>query len=729
MTLKNSFEIKKYEFSSELFSNFKSNHYVDGLWPLVYILSDGKCKEAYVGETTDAMARMSAHLKNNSKNKLTAVHLITSNKFNKSATLDIESNLIKYISGDGQFELLNGNLGLANHTYYQKKEIYWDIFKTIWSELKSEGITKHTLEHIDNSDLFKYSPYKSLTTEQKNSIINIIKYLLNKQINNIMVEGGAGTGKTILATYLFKLLNSDLTDFNIKEFGDEEKYFLKLAQELKKEYPNPKMALVVPMSSFRSTLKKVFGKIKGLNSKMVIGPAELANQKYDIVIVDESHRLRKRVNLGAYFGSFDLANKKLKLDKLKNNELDWVIKQGGKKILFYDQNQSIKPSDVNKVDFDNLKKLKGTKIEHLQSQFRVKGGNDYVSYIDKLLNCKIKPNEKSFYSDKYEFLFFSSLEEMIGKIKENEERVKLSRTIAGYSWKWASKKKDTHDIEIDGLKLKWNGTSNDWVNSPDAINEIGCIHTTQGYDLNYAAIIFGNEISYDPTKNEIIIKEENYFDINGKQSIKDPTELKAYIINIYRTMMLRGIKGTYIYACDPHLRKYFEEHIQPSIKVEKTKVLQLHSNKKPNTVPFYDVSIAAGNFSQTNDSSLKWLKVPKVLVQTEDYFVCQVIGESMNKVIPNGSFCLFKKDTGGSREGKIVLVEHYKIQDSDYGRGYTIKTYHGEKNINSESWSHSKIVLKPKSDQDYFQDIVLEPNETDSLKIVGIFIEVINMKN
>lgn len=128
---------------------------------------------------------------------------------------------------------------------------------------------------------------------------------------------------------------------------------------------------------------------------------------------------------------------------------------------------------------------------------------------------------------------------MIGQIKQREEEGGLSRLIAGYSWEWiSSKNKDAYDIEIGDVKLKWNGTSNDWINSDGAVNEVGCIHTTQGYDLNYSGIIFGNEISYDKDKNEIVIYSENYFDKNGKQSIKDPEELKAFIINIYKTILL-----------------------------------------------------------------------------------------------------------------------------------------------------------------------------------------------
>src|SRR5690554_953230 len=116
-------KINHYDFQESLFDHVSTDHFVKDLWPLVYILSDGKSKTAYVGETTDAYARMSTHLKHVDKGSLTSVHLITSDRFNKSATLDIESNLIKYLSGDNVYSLLNGNLGLANHNYYQKKEV------------------------------------------------------------------------------------------------------------------------------------------------------------------------------------------------------------------------------------------------------------------------------------------------------------------------------------------------------------------------------------------------------------------------------------------------------------------------------------------------------------------------------------------------------------------------------------------------------------------------------
>ena len=96
--------------------------------------------------------------------------------------------------------------------------------------------------------------------------------------------------------------------------------------------------------------------------------------------------------------------------------------------------------------------------------------------------------------------------------------------IAGYSWPWLSNPKlnpkpppGVTDIELDGLKFKWNSTDKDWINSPNASNEIGCIHTTQGYDLNYTAVIFGKEINYDRENNSIEIDPKKYFDINKKK--------------------------------------------------------------------------------------------------------------------------------------------------------------------------------------------------------------------
>lgn len=724
------YKIQHYDFNQQLFDQFQGQHYAQDLWPVVYVLSDGDVKEAYIGETTDALSRMSSHLKNDEKKKLSIVHFITSEKFNKSATLDIESNLIKYISGDGQYKLINGNVGLANHNYYQKREVYWDMFTSIWDNLRSEGVAKHSLEHIDNSDLFKYSPYKSLTPEQRIGLRTIMENLLDDDYSNVIVEGGAGTGKTILAIFLFKLLNSDLEDFNFGEFGEDELAFIELVQQLKKKHPQPKMALVVPMSSFRNTLKSVFKNVKGLKTSMVIGPAEVSKNKYDIVVVDEAHRLRQRVNLGAYFGAFDKACERLGLDKMKSNELEWITMQSENSIMFYDTAQSIKPSDVPQSAFDKVKQAPNTKIQRLKSQFRVRGGNAYVEFIDALLHNTLEKSQEPFKSKRYEFVLFDSIDEMNQAIHSRDSEVGLSRLVAGYSWKWVSNK-DTSlfDIDIEGTKLRWNSTNQDWVNSNNAVDEVGCIHTTQGYDLNYTGVIFGHEITYNKAKDSVEIIEENYHDRNGKQSIKDPQELKDFIINIYKTIMLRGIKGTYVYACDPDLRDYLSQFIPSANRTEESSIKRLPLDEvKPfeNAIPLYNLNAAAGTFSDVQQvEDVDWISLPEDIKQSKNLFATKVVGESMNRIIPNGSICLFRKDEGGSRNGQIVLVEHTDIQDPDSNGAYTIKEYRSQKNQKGDQWKHASITLYPMSTDDKYEPIQLSEDEVRGLKVIGIFERVL----
>lgn len=729
MTEEYSLQVSRYAFESEIVTKLDSNNFAKNFWPLVYVLSHGSKKYAYVGETADALKRMATHLKHEEKGKLSAAHLISSDKFNKSATLDVESKLIQYMAADGNFKLMNGNLGLADHNYYQKEELYSKLFKDVWDELRSVGLVTHSIEYINNSDLFKYSPYKSLSQDQVVGLKEILKGILNRDTKSLIVNGGAGTGKSVLAMFLFKLLKSGDNDVNFKEFSDDEKEMRLLVNELQQIYPDPKMALVVPMSSFRKTLKKAFTSIDGLSAKMVVGPAEIANDTYDIVLVDESHRLRKRVNLGAYFGAFDKAAIKLGFNNKECDELDWMLKQSEKSIFFYDQNQSIKPSDVDRSAFERLEKQQQTKLLKLKSQFRVNAGNDYVDFIEKLLANDLK-GTPVFLPKNYELVLFDSPEDLVEEIHKRNEEYGLARLIAGYSWPWVSNKDSSKfDIQLGNVSLKWNSTSVDWINVPNSVTEVGCIHTTQGYDLNYAGIIFGHEIGYDPVKNEIVINSDNYHDRNGKQSIKDPQQLKGYILNIYKTILLRGIKGAYVYACDKNLRNYLKKYIQDSQAPSSSEIMTTDVVKlKPfiNSVPLYNLDVAAGDFSSAQQAELReWQLVPDDVVITDNLFACKVVGESMNRVIPNGAICLFRIERGGSRNGKIVLVEHSDHIEGDIGSNYTVKEYQSIKRQDEDGWEHKEISLVPRSNDSSFESIVLTEDKSSEYRVIGEFVQVL----
>jgi len=555
VTSKFQIDINTFAFNRHSINNFQES--AEDLWPIVYFIENSKKQEAYVGESTDAYRRMTNHLQNPIRKDLSKVHLISSKSFNKSATLDIESRLIKYIAADGYFKLQNGNAGLTVHNYFQKDK-YEDAFEQIWKKLKDKKLVKNNLKTIINSDLFKYSPYKSLTHDQLDSVIKIVENIKSKKEGTLFVIGGAGTGKTVLGTYLTKLLKSDLSAFDFDNLDDNYINLLKSIQEIYKQEQNLEIGFVVPQQSLRQTLKKVFKYVKGLSSKMVISANDVVKKKhgYDLIIVDEAHRLRRRKNLpgGFAYKAFDNTCKKLNLNPETTDELDWILKCSKQQILFYDSTQSIKPTDIKAEKFTSLINQKNS-IE-LKSQLRVLGGNDYINYVNDILLCK-NPQPINKWG-KYNLKLHHNFIDFVNDIKNLNSQHELCRMISGYAWKWETKlNKQNYDIEIEGVKLKWNTTDVDWINKPSSIDEVGCIHTSQGYDLNYGGIIFGREIDYDPIKNEIIINKDLYFDVNGKKSIQSEDELRNYIINIYKTMMYRGIKGTSVYAYNKNLRDYF----------------------------------------------------------------------------------------------------------------------------------------------------------------------------
>jgi DUF2075 family protein len=542
-------------------------------YPIVYILYDTKTMVAYVGESTNAIARMNNHLSHPEKKNLNWVYIISDESFNKSAALDIESNLIQYMTAAGDFKLLNGNGGISSHNYYQKSE-YFKIFKKIWSKLSFENIRMRDLLELQNSDLYKYSPYKSLSPDQYNSILEIFKDYSSDGIKKIFVNGSAGTGKTILAIYLIKLL-STLSQYELHDLDIEDEALLFELDAFKKNNPDKLIiGLVVPMTSLRNTLKQVFKSVHGLSSNMVIGPTDVVKKKYDFLIVDEAHRLTRRKSIMGY-GAFDNVNKRLglyhteKIDgkdvqsaEKNGNQLDWIINSSKYQLFFYDSEQSIKPADVRKESFDKIKSQNDTSQITLFSQMRSEGKNDYITFVDNLLKEKLNNNTSIFNNPNYELALFDDLSLMMERLQKMENEFGLCRSMSGYSWPWVSKTDaNLPDAVIDGVKMFWNKQSIDWINSTTDVTEMGCIHTVQGYDLNYSGVIFGKEITYNKNSKKIEVIKNNYHDTKGKQALENEDELLEYIVKIYKTMMYRGIKGTYIYVCDRDLREYFEKHI------------------------------------------------------------------------------------------------------------------------------------------------------------------------
>lgn len=566
------FHIDRFDFNNETATQVSKLHHgkteVGSNWPVVYVINNDK--EAYVGETVHAFRRIEQHQQTKERQRLTEIRIISDDNFNKSVVLDLESFLIKYMSSDEKFVLQNGNGGISDHEYFDRSA-YRDEFIKIWNKLRKMGIVRKTIEEIENSEIYKYSPYKSLGEEQTEAVISILKLLANEQEEpmTVIVRGGAGTGKTIVAIYLLKYL-VDLNDpakvYDGESDEEPEESILDIyaSDNIRSIH---KIGIVVPQKSLQSSLKDVFKNVRLLDKSMVLTPAEVVDdykktsKKFDLLIVDEAHRLRCRYRGNvSHHPTIINRNKFLGLNERMGTELDWIMLCSRNQVLFRDELQTVRPCDLREEEFMEIlrKHHREPKAQlALDTQWRCMGGSDYTHYIrDIFSDCATGYKE----IENYDLKLYRDCHQMYEDIRRKNDEMGLCRMAAGYAWPWDRKKPDEYTIEIQGHKYRWNRVYDNWITTKTAPEEIGCIHTLQGYDLNYAGIIIGNDIKYDAKAGKIVSDKSCYYDTLGKAGVSDdPEGLKNYLCNIYITLLTRGIRGTYIYVCDDALREHLEE--------------------------------------------------------------------------------------------------------------------------------------------------------------------------
>lgn len=566
------FRVERLPFDAASVSTWASDDDRYDNWPVVYVL-DGKRgrrqSALYVGETTSATTRMRQHLGSPKREEgLESIRVVIDDRFNKSVCLDLESHLIRWFHGDGQHVILNGNDGLTDARYYDRA-LYREAFRDVFEALKAEGLFTRSIPQIENSDLFKLSPFKALTVDQAVAVNEIVDAFLQDmstpERSTAVVQGAPGTGKTIIAIFLMKLL-ADIRDHRPEEAVEHDSAFAEFfVPENREALQNLRMALVIPQQSLRESVKKVFRKTPKLSPDMVLTPFQVAESDaaFDLVIVDETHRLNQRSNQpsGVQNAKFRAINVELfGADDPRHTQLDWIKARSRHQLLLVDGEQSVRPHDLSPALL--ARELRQTKDAHrhfpLTTQMRVQAGADYVEFVRALLR-----DEAPELPDlgEYDVRLFDDLGEMRRAIRARDPEDGLARLVAGYAWDWVSRDDpDAYDIEIDGERMRWNSSQKDWINSPGSIEEVGSIHTVQGYDLNYAGVIIGPDLRLDAASDRIVADWDNYRDAKGKERTGHlkhefgDDDLLTFVRNIYGVLLTRGMLGTYVYVCDPGLR-------------------------------------------------------------------------------------------------------------------------------------------------------------------------------
>lgn len=290
--------------------------------------------------------------------------------------------------------------------------------------------------------------------------------------------------------------------------------------------------------------------------------------EFDCVIVDEAHRVYDYKP--SQFGP-----------KPGTNMLDFIIRNSKVNVFFVDEDQAVTIFDYTTVDRIKkiAKKYNSPIIEggelSLSSQFRCTGGIEYIDFVKGLLGYEGKQT-KPFSSKSYEFKVFDSAEEMRKQIAEMNSKYGNSRIVAGYTHDWVSLKAFRKGVQFertpydfsydDGFKMRWNkgmgmvDMDYSYLADEQSINEIGCIHTIQGLDLQYCGVIIGKDITYENGKITFH-KEKNVDNVSAKISTADDEIAEKLIRNTYNVLLTRGMRGTFVYCEDEALREYLKKRI------------------------------------------------------------------------------------------------------------------------------------------------------------------------
>ncbi len=355
----------------------------------------------------------------------------------------------------------------------------------------------------------------------------------------IIVEGGPGTGKSVVAVNLLVALTNrgQLVQYASKNSAPRQVYAQKLKGTIKK-----------------SSVDNMF---KGTGSY-----TETPNNMIGTILVDEAHRMNAKSGM---------------FQNLGENQVKEVIHASYCSVFFIDESQRVTMSDIGSVsEIEKWANEENSEIYHMEllSQFRCNGSNGYLSWLDHTLQIKETANYNLEDID-YDIQIFDSPNEVKDLIIEKNKMNHRSRMLAGYCWKWISEGKNdssVHDIKIGDFEMSWNLGNSIFALEDSSIHEIGCIHTSQGLEFDYVGLIIGDDMRYE--NNHIVTdftkRASTDQSMKGIKKLDKQNHFEAQkradeiIKNTYRTLMTRGMKGCYIYCTDSKLRDYLKQRIQKS---------------------------------------------------------------------------------------------------------------------------------------------------------------------
>ncbi|HQB65083.1 MAG TPA: DUF2075 domain-containing protein [Fibrobacteraceae bacterium] len=395
------------------------------------------------------------------------------------------------------------------------------------------GPTKKLLDHT--SEMINKRQIFNLIDEQitaYNAIMHKAKQLVKtKQKSVIIVKGGPGTGKSVIA--------------------------LEVMGELLRQ--GRKVFHATGSSAFTNTLKKIVGVRAKSMFKFFFNFTTEQNNSIDVLICDEAHRIRKDSSDWGVPTKF----------KSKEPQIDDLIRPARLSVFFIDEYQIVRPKEQGSVTLikSSAKKLgvedKNIAEFELQTQFRCSGSDAYLQWLDSVLG--IRDTGLREFDTKMEFRIFDNPSDMMAEIRNrNKENKNSARIVAGFCWPWSNPNTDgslVNDVIIGSFEMPWEKKDAFWKWATDntGMEQVGTVYTAQGFEFEYIGVIFGHDLIYDIKSKEWRAVPENSYDTQVKSK---NTNLTRHLLHTYRVLLSRAHKGVYVYFMDKDTENYFRGKIK-----------------------------------------------------------------------------------------------------------------------------------------------------------------------
>ena len=397
----------------------------------------------------------------------------------------------------------------------------------------SKTIADNIKAMIDGNEVFTMIDDQKVVFE---TVREIAGKSTSKKKQVVIVRGGPGTGKSVVAVQLTAKLTSEqqLVQFVSKNSAPRDVYAYHLSGHRTKTWVN---------NFFKGSGSYVDAK---------------ANQ-FDALIVDEAHRLNLQ---SGFYGNEG------------ENQIKEIINAAKCSVFFIDEDQRVTLKDIGTNEhIEHCAKEAKADITYLalESQFRCNGSDGYLAWLDNLLGIRQTANE-SIHDLNYSFKVVDSPHELRKQIEQLNMERNRARMVAGYCWPWNSKKDaKAMDIIIDDFAMQWNLSTDGslWIVSPESVNQIGCIHTCQGLEVDHIGVIIGDDLVIrngtwvsQPEKRDKHDKSmRGWKKLMKEQPKTAPKHIESIIKNTYRTLMTRGMKGCIVYSTDKETREWLKDNV------------------------------------------------------------------------------------------------------------------------------------------------------------------------